>query len=265
MSVVHPTVNETRDLNTRETFQATCDGLPRVQENSSIAVPQSAGHAQAIRIIKLGGSLLDIPQLNSRLIDIVSQWSPMRNILVVGGGPAADLIRVWDRHLQLGDHRAHQLAVWAMDWNARHFLTDDSNFYVVPDPAAQIRKDKVGIVSALRFLNALHAGKPATPLPESWEVTSDSIAAYIGQVLQAHEIVLLKSVSCQTHSRFTADEEVNRCSADVSGRHVSPQVHDISDRGRLQSLAKRQLVDVCFPEFARAIPRILWCNFRAEQ
>ncbi len=49
----------------------------------------------------------------------------------------------------------------------------------------------------LAFLNAEPTLRlppaEATPLPESWDVTSDSIAAWVGTNVEAQEVVLFKS------------------------------------------------------------------------
>jgi len=49
------------------------------------------------------------------------------------------------------------------------------------------------VFSPVQFLREVETDLPPRPLPHSWSVTSDSIAARIAQVLPAGELVLLKS------------------------------------------------------------------------
>ena len=53
-------------------------------------------------VYKIGGSLLDLPDLARRVELIVSPQSDGRPLFVVGGGPTANIVREWDRVHQLG-------------------------------------------------------------------------------------------------------------------------------------------------------------------
>src|SRR5271165_5143987 len=76
-------------------------------------------------VIKVGGSLLDWPELPGRLAAFLARCrdeDPAGGgtfLLMAGGGPAADLIRTMDRIHGLGDARAHWLAIRAMDLTAQ--------------------------------------------------------------------------------------------------------------------------------------------------
>ena len=45
-----------------------------------------------ITVFKLGGSLLDLPDLKSRLSEAIDLCNSIYPVLVVGGGPLADLV-----------------------------------------------------------------------------------------------------------------------------------------------------------------------------
>src|SRR5437763_17043375 len=69
-----------------------------------------------LRIVKVGGSLYDLPDLGPRL----RAWlGPTRTLIVPGGGPTVEAIRVLDRVHGLGDEAAHWLALHALSVNAR--------------------------------------------------------------------------------------------------------------------------------------------------
>ena len=74
--------------------------------------------ARPVNILKVGGSLYDLPDLGSRLQPWLSQAKSTDIILVPGGGVTVDVIRDFDRIHRLGEKRAHWLALYAMRLNA---------------------------------------------------------------------------------------------------------------------------------------------------
>ena len=126
-------------------------------------------------VIKAGGSLTaEIPALYALL------GSSGRNILVVpGGGIFADAVR------QTGAEGtpAHWMAVCAMEETAWLWVAAGA----VPVESVQ---DPVQGVAVLLPYRAM---READPLPHSWDVTSDSIAAWVASVRDA-PLLLLKSV-----------------------------------------------------------------------
>jgi ELWxxDGT repeat protein len=69
-------------------------------------------------VVKVGGSLFDLPDLGQRLHAWLAAQGHARMLLVPGGGPTADLIRAFDRRYGLGEEAAHWLALRAMALNA---------------------------------------------------------------------------------------------------------------------------------------------------
>src|SRR5438876_877643 len=74
-------------------------------------------------VIKVGGSLFDLPDLSARLRNYLRQWEPLQILLVPGGGGTANVIRTFDQLHHLGEERAHWLALRALAVNA-HFLAE---------------------------------------------------------------------------------------------------------------------------------------------
>lgn len=127
-------------------------------------------------LVKVGGSLLDLPELRDRLRRLpLMLEQPMR--LVVGGGSAADLIRRLQPVHQLGEADAHRVAIGTMDLNGQlvHALIDGAQGDFGVLPVADVLRDR-GI-----------------ELPSSWSVTSDSVAAAIAASLQ-WDLILAKSI-----------------------------------------------------------------------
>ena len=49
----------------------------------------------SLSVLKLGGSLLCLPDVGDRIVSFVEQNQIVNPVVVVGGGNAADLVRVW--------------------------------------------------------------------------------------------------------------------------------------------------------------------------
>ena len=150
-----------------------------------------------IAVYKLGGSLLSLPDLVPRLERLFEREAGPRRLLVSGGGAAADIVRGWDRLHGLGEERAHWLALESLRLNELLLAELLPGAAVVRSRGEAERAWDAGglpILCACDFLRQeeRHA---ALPLPHTWDVTSDSIAAWVAAVWPADRLVLLKSVS----------------------------------------------------------------------
>jgi hypothetical protein len=161
----------------------------------------SATIRRRLRVIKLGGSLFDCQDLGARFQAWLSLQSPAANLVVAGGGGLAEAIRGIDRVQQLGDAAAHRLCIQAMSLTAElaaRLLGDyglgDCAPVRWPLEARVLAGDnpRPWVVDVSQFI-AHDQRQSHEPLPETWQVTSDSIAARMAAVLRADELVLLKS------------------------------------------------------------------------
>jgi aspartokinase-like uncharacterized kinase len=145
-------------------------------------------------VIKVGGSLFDWPELAERLRRWLESLGRRELLLVPGGGATADVIRDFDRCHDLGEERAHWLALRALTLNA-HFLRDllpnGAGIQSLADAPACWQRGDVPILDAEAFCRADEL-RPGC-LPHAWSVTSDSIAARVARVAGAAKLVLLKS------------------------------------------------------------------------
>jgi aspartokinase-like uncharacterized kinase len=154
-------------------------------------------------VVKVGGSLFDLPGLAGRLEDWLARHGPAHFLLVPGGGAAADVVRDLDRHHALGEEKSHWLALRALSLNARFLRALLPSSRIVSRPWRKSASGP-GVLDAHAFAR-LDDRAPGR-LPHIWEVTSDSVAARAAVVGGATELVLLKSATVQGMSWGAAAE-----------------------------------------------------------
>jgi aspartokinase-like uncharacterized kinase len=158
-------------------------------------------------VVKLGGSLFDLPNLGRHLSSYLNELAaPV--LLVPGGGALVDAIRDLDRLHSFGEEVSHWLSLRAMSVNAHMVSNLIAGSEIVQDLAGchqGLKCGNIAILDALEFA-CQDEGNPGC-LPHSWSVTSDSIAARVAVVIGATELVLLKSVDWQSDAGWRAAEE----------------------------------------------------------
>lgn len=141
-------------------------------------------------VVKVGGGMLaDADAFGRALSTIDSAARSTRLVVVPGGGPFADAVRAMDRRVDLSPDAAHWAAVLAMDQYAWLIADKLPRAVVVgtPNAAADALDDgRIPVLAVSQWLKA------ADPLPHSWDVTSDSIAAWVAGELGARRLVLIK-------------------------------------------------------------------------
>jgi len=148
----------------------------------------------APRVIKLGGSLLDCDNLPARFRGWLAAQPPRPNIILVGGGEMADVVRRAFAQHHLDEEAAHWLCVRLLGITAELFA------HLLPEAIQATRLDELRgadcprlVVFACEHFLRHEDAHSAEPLPHTWDVTSDSIAARLAERLGAFELVLLKS------------------------------------------------------------------------
>jgi 5-(aminomethyl)-3-furanmethanol phosphate kinase len=179
---------------------------------------RAPGKRWSIRVVKVGGSLLDWPELPTALPAWLADQPPAANVLLGGGGSLADAVREADRTFGLGEQASHGLCVELLGATARLLAallpgatlltTYDELLATVAEPAAATT-----VLDPRELLTTHEPRLPGVALPHTWDATSDSIAARLAQVLKADELVLLKSVSpppLATHRDLAASGYLDR-------------------------------------------------------
>ena len=130
-------------------------------------------------VAKVGGSLYDWPQLRLTL----NAWVDAQTeevLLFPGGGEAADAVRSWDNVHKIGEEPAHWLAIRSLSLGAQFLHEIVPNLQVVDSPLP-------GILDPYPYFRT-QSGPPQT-----WSVTTDSLAAWVALACNASKLVLLKS------------------------------------------------------------------------
>jgi 5-(aminomethyl)-3-furanmethanol phosphate kinase len=145
-------------------------------------------------IVKVGGSLYDLPNLGDRL----AQWlDELKSTYLVapGGGAIVESLRDLDQCHGLGEEASHWLALRLLTVQAHFLASIITKGAVVDDQKSFAKawdKQQKPILDALAFAFADEASEDH--LPHCWQATSDSIAARVAKVFGAKEVILLKSV-----------------------------------------------------------------------
>ena len=141
-------------------------------------------------ILKLGGSLLDWPELPAALGALLSMYDPVG--IVVGGGRIADCVRQFHRQFHITQSAAHAIAIHSMS------VTEQMVAALMQLPVAhtasnilqQWQQSNTVVIQAESCLQSPMCRWPQ--LPSSWETTSDSIAAALAIGLET-DLKLVKS------------------------------------------------------------------------
>jgi 5-(aminomethyl)-3-furanmethanol phosphate kinase len=149
--------------------------------------------ARRVTVVKIGGGISRMPEALERVCvkvgEAAREW-PL--VIIPGGGPLADGVRELEGRLDLSDDTAHWMAILAMDQFACVLASRIPGAVLVDEPGC-IREGLIAcravVLAPSRWMRS------ADPLPHSWDVTSDSIAAFVAGALDAQRLILIKPVS----------------------------------------------------------------------
>ena len=210
------------------------DGLPAAAVTTAApGVVARGAVATRAAVVKLGGGMLSDPATFERVLRTIDAASSRPLLIVPGGGVFADAVRAVDAELGLSDGSAHWMAILGMDQYAHLIASRLSRGALVEDPGEidrVLREGRVPVLAPYRWL------RQADPLPHSWEVTSDSIAAWVTRVIGARRLVLVKPsgargdrlVDAHFHRELPAGVMPLVVAADESEALTSALAHDLA-------------------------------------
>ena len=141
-------------------------------------------------VVKFGGSFAG----STHLRDWIKAFARCagRIVLVPGGGPFADVVRSTQSDIGFDDRAAHHMALLAMEQYGQALVSLDGMFVAADSTDAIHRALAVGRVPVWM---PTRMALDAADLAPSWDVTSDSLAAWLAGKIGAGQLFLVKRVS----------------------------------------------------------------------
>lgn len=180
-------------------------------------------------VVKVGGSLFDLPELADRLWQLADLLNRPMCIIPGGGGLVQELRRLDGIH-HWPSETSHVLALQAMSLTAKLVARCDARFELLTALPSIEEKPR----SRIQVLDVTHL-PGLDRIPASWDVTSDSIAAWIALQLGKKDLLLVRSL-------------------------------DLPDPvPSIEAAAEAGLVDSYFPRVASQLWQISWINLRRPE
>ncbi len=134
------------------------------------------------QVVKIGGSLFP-----NHAIELANKLENTNSCIVLGGGEFANLIRRYNDEINFSDEVNHWTAIDCMDIIAKlvNDKVDSARLAYSIDEVCEISDEgftPIFVVS--KFL------RDEDPFECSWDVTSDSIAAYVSHLLNANLLIV---------------------------------------------------------------------------
>lgn len=139
-------------------------------------------------VLKLGGSLAESRRMDEIVAIVVRATAPL--VVVPGGGPFADAVRLAHTEFAMQEAIAHRMALLAMHQMAVWIAARDRRFETVETPAAIVASIEAERIPVwLPF--ALQQDDPT--VPATFDTTSDALAARLAERLGFPAVALAKS------------------------------------------------------------------------
>jgi dihydroneopterin aldolase len=175
-------------------------------------------------VIKLGGSFAFSADLGDWIAAIAGCAG--RAVIVPGGGPFADVVRAAQAQMGFDDRAAHRMGLLAMEQYGCAIKSRHEGLSLA-DSLDSIRRGLADHQVPVWLPTPMALG--AIDIPQSWDVTSDSLAAWLAGKVGAARLLLVK------------------------------QVEPAHGTARAADLAERDIVDAAFANFhaASSVPAFI--------
>lgn len=150
-------------------------------------------------VLKLGGSLSETGRLGEVAALVAQATVPV--VVVPGGGPFADTVRMVEPALDIPQALSHRLALLAMHQMGLVIEAKSPRYHAaetLEDIASEIVLGAVPVWMPF----ALQHDDPT--LPADWRTTSDALAARLAERLGGASVALVKACEIPPHSNLKA-------------------------------------------------------------
>lgn len=151
-------------------------------------------------VVKLGGSTAGHEEMQRWIDALASAAFPL--VIVPGGGPFADQVRISQKRLNYSDEAAHAMAILAMDQFGIAIAERHMRLRTAQS-IAEIGEMLNGGLIPVWLPSRLAID--AVDIPATWAVTSDSLSAWLAVKLQADTVLLIKQTDEDQHYSGIAD------------------------------------------------------------
>lgn len=151
-------------------------------------------------VVKLGGSTAEGGELRTWIAALASAALPL--VVVPGGGPFAELVRTEQKRMGFSDDAAHAMAILAMDAFGRVILDGEARLAPARSLDEVVRVLGEGKIPVW-LPSSMTIG--STDIPASWDITSDSLAAWLAGRIGAETLLLVKQTQAFSSEDSVAD------------------------------------------------------------
>ncbi|OIR17699.1 amino acid kinase family protein [mine drainage metagenome] len=148
-------------------------------------------------VVKLGGSLLGSPELKDWLERLV-KFSDGRVVIVPGGGIFADAVRIAQQRSNISDAAAHELALMAMDQFGLLLAAMNPDIVTA---SSELEIAERGWQHRCIVWLPSQMVLADDKIPQNWQVTSDSLSAWLATKLNVKQLILVKSKLLSNYSK----------------------------------------------------------------
>lgn len=141
-------------------------------------------------VVKLGGSTAHAAEMGGWVAALAGSSLPI--VIVPGGGPFADQVRQAQARMGFSETAAHAMAILAMD-QFGHVILDRHERLV---PAHSLQDMEMALAGGkIPVWMPYRLSTTAPDIRASWDITSDSLAAWLAGKLGADALLLIKQSS----------------------------------------------------------------------